>query len=210
MRLKIFSILFLCGFTLSGAYSLQYNPFLLQTKDKKGETLAKTLDKVYGDKITVKNGRCYFFEKQARGADLEYEIDRCRMESQQQTIYSQADRLNGIEIKGTIWIEGNSYRTRPYSGEWSEWKSSELFPGLHWRSRTGYNFEKRNGEFQFKPISGIKNIRNKNGYISESKPNAAQSAHNSESKSMAIQSGKEPGIVIRESGSGKIVIQESR
>jgi hypothetical protein len=182
----------------------------LQPNDKKRETLDRTLDQVYGDNLTVKNGRCYFFEKQARGADLEYEIDRCRMESQQQTIYSQADRLNGIEIKGTIWIEGNSYRTRPYSGEWSEWKSSELFPGLHWRSRTGYNFEKRNGEFQFKPISGIKNIRNKNGYISESKPNATQSAHNNESKSMAIQNGKEPGIVIRESGSGKIVIQESR
>lgn len=197
MRLKLFSILFLCGFTLSGAYSLQYNPFLLQTKDKKGETLAKALDKVYGDKITVKNGRCYFFEKQARGADIEYEIDRCRMESQQQTVYSQADRLNGIEIKGTIWIEGNSYRTRPYNGKWGEWKSTELFSGVHWINRTGYNFEKRNGEFLFNPTPGVKNIRGTNGYISER-------------KSKAIQNGEEAGIVIRESGSGKIVIQESR
>lgn len=197
MRLKILSILFLCGFTLSGAYSLQYNPFLLQTKDKKGETLAKTLDKVYGDKITVKNGRCYFFEKQARGADIEYEIDRCRMESQQQTVYSQADRLNGIEIKGTIWIEGNSYRTRPYNGEWSEWKSTELISGVHWVNRTGFHFEKRNGEFQFKPTPGIKNIRGTNGYVSES-------------KTKAIQNGEEAGIVIKESESGKVVIQESR
>lgn len=197
MRLNIFSILFLCGFTLSGAYSLQYSPFLLQTKDKKGETLAKTLDKVYGDKITVKNGRCYFFEKQARGADLEYEIDRCRMDYQQQTIYSQADRLNGIEIKGTIWIEGNSYRTRRNNGEWNEWKSSESFSGLHWVNKTGYHFEKRNGEFQFKPTPGIKNIRGTNGYVSES-------------KTKAIQKGEEAGIVIQESGSGKIVIQESR
>ena len=197
MRLKILPILFLCGFTLSGAYSLQYNPFLLQTKDKKGETMAQALDKVYGDKITVKNGRCYFFEKQARGADLEYEIDRCRMDYQQQTIYSQADRLNGIEIKGTIWIEGNSYRTRPYNGKWGEWKSTELFPGVHWINKTGYHFEKRNGEFQFKPTPGIKNIRGTNGYISES-------------KSKAIRNGEEAGIVIQESGSGKIVIQESR
>ena len=197
MRWKTLPILFLCGFTLSGAYSLQYNPFLLQTKDKKGETLAKTLDKVYGDKITVKNGRCYFFEKQARGADIEYEVDRCRMDYQQQTIYSQADRLNGIEIKGTIWIEGNSYRTRRNNGEWSEWKSSELFSGLHWVNKTGYNFEKRNGEFLFKPTPGVKNIRGTNGYISER-------------KSKAIQNGEEAGIVIQESGSGKIVIQESR
>ena len=197
MRLKILPILFLCGFTLSGAYSLQYNPFLLQTKDKKGETMAQALDKVYGDKITVKNGRCYFFEKQARGADLEYEIDRCRMDYQQQTIYSQADRLYGIEIKGTIWIEGNSYRTRPYNGKWGEWKSTELFPGVHWINKTGYHFEKRNGEFQFKPTPGIKNIRGTNGYISES-------------KSKAIRNGEEAGIVIQESESGKVVIQESR
>ena len=197
MRWKTLPILFFCGFTLSGAYSLQYNPFLLQTKDNKGETLAKTLDKVYGDKITVKDGRCYFFEKQARDADIEYEVDRCRMDYQQQTIYSQADRLNGIEIKGTIWIEGNSYRTRRNNGEWSEWKSSELFSGLHWVNKTGYNFEKRNGEFLFKPTPGVKNIRGTNGYISER-------------KSKAIQNGEEAGIVIQESGSGKIVIQESR
>ena len=179
MRLKLFSILFLCGFTLSGAYSLQYNPFLLQTKDKKGETLAKALDKVYGNKIIVKDGRCHFFEKQARGADLEYEIDHCRMDYQQQTIYSQADRLNGIEIKGTIWIEGNSYRTRRNNGEWNEWKSSELFPGLHWVNKTGYHFEKRNGEFQFNPTFGVKHIRGKNGYISESKSKAIQNGEES-------------------------------
>jgi hypothetical protein len=183
---------------------------LLKVSDKKGKTLIKALDEVYGDKITVKNGRCYFFEKQARGADLEYEIDRCRMDYQQQTIYSQADRLNGIEIKGTIWIEGNSYRTRRNNGEWNEWKSTELFSGVHWINRTGYNFEKRNGEFQFKPISGIKNIRSKNGYISESKPKALQSNSNSEGKLRAIQNGEEAGIVIKESESGKVVIQESR
>ena len=122
MKLKFLSILLLLGCSLTWAYSLQYHPLLLKVSDKKGKTLIKALDEVYGDKITVKNGRCYFFEKQARGADLEYEIDRCRMDYQQQTIYSQADRLNGIEIKGTVWIEGNSYRTRPYNGKWGEWK----------------------------------------------------------------------------------------
>lgn len=197
MKLKFLSTLILFGFSLSGAYSLQYHPLLLQIKDRKGVTLAKTLDKVYGDKINVKNGRCTFFEKQSRGADLEYEIDRCRIDYFQQTVYSQADRLNGIDVKGMIWIEGNSFRTRPYNGKWSDWKSSELFPGLHWRHRTGFEFEKRNGEFRFKPTNGVKNIRGKNGYISES-------------KTKAIQNGEEAGILIRESGSGKIVIQESK
>ena len=107
------------------------------------------------------------------------------------------DRLNDIEIKGTVWIEGNSYRTRPYNGKWGEWKSTELFSGVLWINKTGYNFEKKNGEFHFNPTFGVKNIRGKNGYISES-------------KSKAIQNGEEAGIMIQESGSGKIVIQESR
>lgn len=197
MKLKLLSILFLLGCSLSWAYSLQYHPLLLKVSDKKGKTLAKALDEVYGDRIKVKDGRCYFFEKQSRGADLEYEIDRCHMEYSQQAVYSQADRLNGIEIKGTVWIEGNSYRTRPYNGKWGEWKSTELFSGIHWVNRTGYNFEKRNGEFLFKPTPGIRNIRGTNGYVSKS-------------KIKAIQNGEEAGIVIQESESGKIVIQESR
>ena len=197
MKLKLLSILLLLGCSLAWAYSLQYHPLLLKINDKKGKALIKALDEIYGDKIKVKDGRCYFFEKQSRSADLEYEIDRCRLDYSQQTVYTQADRLNGIEIKGTVWIEGNSYRTRPYNGKWGEWKSTELFSGIHWVNRTGFYFEKRNGEFQFKPISGIKNIRGTNGYVSES-------------KAKAIQKGEEAGIVIRESGSGKIVIQESR
>ena len=52
------------------AYDMQYHPFLLQVKDKHGVTLAKTLDKVYGDKIVVKNKRCYYFEL-TRGSDSE-------------------------------------------------------------------------------------------------------------------------------------------
>lgn len=197
MKLKFIFISILLGCSLTWAYSLQYHPLLLKVSDKKGKTLIKALDDVYGDKIQVRDGRCYFFEKQSRGADLEYEIDKCNMDFNQQKIYSQADRLNGIEIKGTIWIEGNSYRTRPYNGEWSEWKSTELISGVHWVNRTGFHFEKRNGEFQFKPTPGIKNIRGTSGYVSES-------------KTKAIQNGEEAGIIIQESGSGKIVIQESR
>lgn len=181
---------------LSFAYDLQYHPLLLQVKDKHGVTLAKTLDKVYGDKIEVRNKRCYYFEL-TNGADIEYEIDRCQIDYTQQSIYSQADRLNGIEIKGTIWVQGNSFRTRKVGREWSAWKSTELFPSLHWFQRTGFEFRKQNGEFVFTPTSGVKRIRGSYKYVSK---NRAQ----------AIQKGEAPGIVIQESGTGKIVIQESR
>ncbi|MBR2899417.1 MAG: hypothetical protein IKC23_07345 [Fibrobacter sp.] len=180
----------------SYAYDLQYHPFLLQTKDKYGETLAKTLDKVYGDKIVVKDKRCYFFEK-TRISDIEYEIDKCRLDYSQQTIYSQADRLNGVEIKGTVWIEGNSYRTRRVGQEWSKWSSTELFPSLHWYQRTGFEFRLQDGEFEFSPTRGVQNIRGNYNYISKN-------------RSKAIQNGDAAGLVIQESETGKIVIQESK
>jgi len=180
----------------SYAYDLQYHPFLLQTKDKYGETLAKTLDKVYGDKIVVKDKRCYFFEK-TRISDIEYEIDKCRLDYSQQTIYSQADRLNGVEIKGTVWVEGNSYRTRRVGQEWSKWSSTELFPSLHWYQRTGFEFRLQDGEFEFSPTRGVQNIRGNYNYISKN-------------RSKAIQNGDAAGLVIQESETGKIVIQESK
>jgi len=178
------------------AYDLQYHPFLLQVKDKHGVTLAKTLDKVYGDKIVVKNKRCYYVEL-SNGVDTEYEIDQCRLDFLQKKVYSQADRLNGIEIKGTIWIEGNSFRTKTVGGKWSEWKSSELFPALQWYNRTGFEFKKQNGEFEFTPTRGVQNIRGSYNYISKNRVKA-------------IQNGEASGIVVKESESGKIVIQESR
>ncbi len=180
----------------SYAYDLQYHPFLLQAKDTYGETLASVLDKLYGDKIVVKNKRCYFFEK-TRISDIEYEIDKCRLDYSQQTIYSQADRLNGIDIKGTVWIEGNSYRTRRVGQEWSKWSSTELFPSLHWYQRTGFEFRLQNGEFEFSPTRGVQNIRGNYNYISTN-------------RSKAIQNGDAAGLVIQESETGKIVIQESK
>lgn len=194
--MKEFIMMVLFFVVSSSAYDLQYHPFLLQTKDRYGETLAKTLDKVYGDKIVVKDKRCYFFEK-TKISDIEYEIDKCRLDYSQQTIYSQADRLNGVEIKGTVWVEGNSYRTRRVGQEWSKWSSTELFPSLHWYQRTGFEFRLQNGEFEFSPTRGVQNIRGNYNYISTN-------------RSKAIQNGDAAGLVIQESETGKIVIQESK
>ena len=194
MRKYCFLLLILVN--LSFSYDLQYHPSLLQVKDKYGVTLAKTLDKVYGDKIKVKNKRCYYFEV-TNGADVEYEIDQCRIDYTQDKIYSQADRLNGIEIKGTIWIEGNSFRTRNVGREWGEWKSTEFLSSLHWYNRTGLEFLKQKGEFEFKLTKGLKNIRGNYNYISEN-------------RRKAVKEGKASGIVVQESESGQIIIQESR
>ena len=98
-------IFMLCAIS-SFAYDLQYHPLLLQVKDKHGESLAKALDKIYGDKIAVQKNRCHYFEM-TKGSDTEYEIDWCKINYTQQKVYSQADRLNGIEIKG-CFDTGNS------------------------------------------------------------------------------------------------------
>lgn len=194
MKICIWALFLLSS--ISFAYDLQYHPFLLQAKDKHGVTLAKILDKVYGDKIVVKNKRCYYVEL-ANGNNIEYEIDQCRIDYLQQKIYTQADRLNGIEIKGAIWIEGNSFRTKTANGKWSEWKSSELLPASQWYNRTGFEFRKQNGEFEFIPTRGVQNIRGSYNYISKN-------------RTKAIQNGEASGIVVKESESGEILIQESR
>jgi len=193
---RLFILIIVVSFISAFAYDLQYRPFLLQVKDKHGITLAKTLDKMYGDKIVVKNKRCYYIEI-TRSVDIEYEIDQCRVDYTQQNVYSQADRLNGIEVKGTVWVEGNSYRTRNVGENWSEWKSSELLPRLYWFNRTGFEYRKQNGEFEFTPTRGVQNIRGSFNYVSEN-------------RARKIQNGEASGIIINESGSGKIVIQESR
>lgn len=188
-------IFMLCAIS-SFAYDLQYHPLLLQVKDKHGETLAKALDKIYGDKIAVQKNRCHYFEM-TKGSDTEYEIDRCKINYTQQKVYSQADRLNGIEIKGSVWIEGNSYRTRVVGGDWNEWKSTELFSAVNWHQRTGFEFRKKNGEFEFTPTRGVLKIRGSSHYIDKN-------------RTKEIKNGTAPGILIQESGTGKIVIQESR
>ena len=193
---RLFIMIIVATFMSAFAYDLQFHPFLLQVKDKYGVTLAKTLDKMYGDKIVVKNKRCYYIEI-TRNTDIEYEIDQCRVDYTQQKIYSQADRLNGIDVKGTIWIEGDSYRTRNVGEKWSEWKSSEFLSRLYWFNRTGFEFRKQNGEFEFTPTRGVQNIRGSFNYVSKN-------------RAKKIQNGEASGIVINESGSGAIVIQESR
>lgn len=193
---RLFILIIVVSFISAFAYDLQFHPFLLQVKDKHGVTLAKTLDDVYGEKIAVKNKRCYYFEM-TRDVDIEYEIDQCRVDYTQQKVYSQADRLNGIEVKGTIWVEGNSYRTRKMGDEWSEWKSSELLPALYWFNRTGFEYRKQNGEFEFTPTRGVQNIRGSSNYVSKN-------------RARKIQNGESSGMIINESGSGRIIIQESR
>ena len=193
---RLFILIIVVSFISAFAYDLQFHPFLLQVKDKHGVTLAKTLDDVYGEKIAEKNKRCYYFEM-TRDVDIEYEIDQCRVDYTQQKVYSQADRLNGIEVKGTIWVEGNSYRTRKMGDEWSEWKSSELLPALYWFNRTGFEYRKQNGEFEFTPTRGVQNIRGSSNYVSKN-------------RARKIQNGESSGMIINESGSGRIIIQESR
>ena len=76
-------------------------------------------------------------------------------------------------------------------------QSSELLSRLYWFNRTGFEFRKQNGEFEFTPTRGVKNIRGSFNYVSES-------------RAKKIQNGEASGIIINESGSSKIVIQESR
>lgn len=76
----------------------------MQTRDSKGKTVAEAVKKIYVGKIHVDTrvGRCYDFQSQYRKDNLEYEIDHCSLEYSQQKVYSLADKLNGIDVKGRI------------------------------------------------------------------------------------------------------------
>ena len=161
--LKFIAILILCLVAETMAYEFQFKPFFLQIKDSNGQTMAEALSRVYYGKIRVdaKKGRCYFFQPEYRANDVEYEIDHCMLNYTQINIYSQADRLNGIELKGLAWIEENSYRTRPIGGEWSRWRDSQMFSSSVWNPRTGLSFRKENGKFIFELGDNLKRIHDK-------------------------------------------------
>lgn len=141
----------------SCAQKSQSNSHLSQIIDENGVTLDKAFEEVYQDKIFFKNGRCYFYERQVKNDDIEYELDRCQLKYSLQKIH-KSERKLGIDSKGKIWIEGNSFRTRISNGAWSKWKTSKNLQGKSWQQRTGYDFKKRDGEFEFTPSIGALKI----------------------------------------------------
>ena len=201
--LKFIAILILCLVAETMAYEFQFKPFFLQIKDSNGQTLAEALSRVYYGKIRVdaKKGRCYFFQPEYRANDVEYEIDHCMLNYTQINIYSQADRLNGIELKGLAWIEGNSYRTRPIGGEWSRWRDSQMFSSSVWNPRTGLSFRKENGKFIFELGDNLKRIHDKLNQNSIFVPKAQSEPQKPPVKGY---------IDIRASGSGESSYYEER
>lgn len=155
-RIAFFIALLLVAGT-SCAQKNQSNSHLSQIIDENGVTLDKAFEEVYQNQIFFKNGRCYFYEQQYKKDDIEYELDKCQLKYSLQKI-TKSDRKQGIDSKGKIWIEGNSFRTRIENGVWSKWKTNKNFNGKSWQQRTGYDFKKRNGEFEFTPSIGALKI----------------------------------------------------
>lgn len=154
-RIVFFTVLLLVA-GLSCAQRTQSNSLQSQIIDKNGVTLGKAFEKVYQDKITYKNGRCYFYERQIKKDDIEYELDKCQLKYSLKKIF-KSDRMQGVESKGKIWIEGDSFRTRIDNGVWSKWKNNNFY-GKFWQQKTGYDFKKINGEFKFTPSIGALKI----------------------------------------------------
>lgn len=204
MKKLLFTIILIIA-TETMAYEFQYKPFFLQTKDSRGQKLIDAVSRIYLGKIRVddKAGRCYFFQPRHRAEDEEYEIDHCILEYSQSNIYSQADRLNGIEIKGRIWIEGNSYRTRPVGGQWGRWQDSQLLSSLFWGNKTGMNFRKEKGQFIFTLDNNLTRIHDRPSMINNAKQEATQ-------QKQPPQKPIKGYLEIKESGSGKTSYYEER
>lgn len=202
---KLLIILTLAIITQAEAYEFQFKPFFWQTKDSRGQTLAQAVGKIYVGKVRVdvKTGRCYYFQPRHNAVDEEYEIDHCIVEYNQAKLYSQADRLNGIDIKGRIWIEGTSYRTRPVGGQWGRWQDSQMFSSVIWGNKTGLSFRKERGQFIFTLDNNLTRIHDK--------PNLNNRAEQEDFQQVQQPQKPVKGYVeIKESASGKTAYYEEQ
>lgn len=165
MKLKVFFTVFLVFFCQSSAdTALEYtSPSTIRDRD--GVSLTDAFEKVYRDIFEVKDGRCYFQEKQAKGEDIKYELEKCQLRYTLQKKLSKVDRKDSVELKGTIWVEGTSFRTRTPGDAWSKKKTSKHLQGMPWRKRTGYEFKLRKGKFEFLPTEGALRLRRNNSYL---------------------------------------------
>ncbi|WP_295038576.1 nuclease-related domain-containing protein [uncultured Fibrobacter sp.] len=160
-----FFLIFLGVISFSNAYIPQ-NLSPSQIWDKNGVTLTKAFESAHKSTFSIQRNRCNFFETQINGVELEYEINNCHLKHSLQKATSRTDRQLGIEIKGTIWIDGDSFRTRSQNGVWSGWKS---FRNKFKYNKIGYNFQKRNGNFDFIPTTGAIMIHWHNTIINKNK-----------------------------------------
>ena len=165
MKLKAFFTVFLLFFCQSNADTALGYTSASTIWDREGVSLTEAFEKVYRDIIDVKDGRCYFQEKQAKGDDIEYELEKCQLRYTLLKKLSKAERKDSVELKGTIWVEGTSFRTRTPGGVWSKEKTSKHLQGKPWRKRTGYEFKLRKGKFEFLPTEGASKLRRNNSYI---------------------------------------------
>lgn len=156
---------FLLAFSLSCAYIPQ-NLLPYQIWDENGVTLTKAFEKVYESNFSIQNERCRFFETQINGGEIEYEINKCRLKHSLRKASSQVDRQKGVEIKGNLWIEGETFRTRSDDETWSKQKS---FHSKFKHDKIGYEFKKRNGKFEFTPTIGAIRIHRNSFIVKESK-----------------------------------------
>lgn len=163
MRLATFLLIFLLAANLSNAYIPQ-NLSPSQIWDKNGETLAKAFENAHKNAFTIQDSHCFFFETQINGGELEYEIGNCRLKHSLQKTTNQTDHQLGIEIKGSIWIDGDSFRTRSQNGVWSGRKS---FHSKFKHNKIGYNVQKRDGRFDFIPTTGAIKIHQRSIIINK-------------------------------------------
>lgn len=163
-----FFLLFLGTINSSYAYIPQ-NLLLSQVWDKNGVSLTDAFKNACKNTLAIQNGRCNFFKTQINGGELEYEINNCRLKHSLRKATSRTDYQLGIEIKGTIWIDGDSFRTRSQNGVWSGKKS---FRNEFKYNKIGFNFQKQNGNFNFIPTTGAIMIHWRNTIINKHNPHS--------------------------------------
>jgi len=164
-RILLF-ILILCFTSLGFGKPTQETPFLEQT-DARGETLEQFITKCMSRHFTMKGGEASFVLDYGSGNPIPpvFEMKNFTMKPVIQAL-TPADQLNGIDLKFSLSIRSDVYREGKIgTHRYGDWKDGTPPPANGFIS--GFQFQRRNGLFEFQPSFGAKNCVSRGHYQSK-------------------------------------------
>ncbi len=147
--LLLFICLILCSVALKSVVCATENPTpFLEQKDVRHRTLKTFITQSMSHHFTMKGSEAtYIWEKEGFTRKF-YEMRGFTMQPQVQPI-TEADRLNGIDLKFNLIVRSEVYREKESLGTYGDWKNgSPPWINIH---ATKFHFERRNGVFIFTP-----------------------------------------------------------
>lgn len=121
--------------------------------DNNGDTLYQMVKAQYAKYYIQKDSVCRVTYNWQYNEWIQVEISGCVVTLATSTSYTEADKLNGIDLKGTGFIGGTAFRLNT-TGAWEEWRTfygGSFAPAIQFRRKFGV--------FELTPDPGFKLLR---------------------------------------------------